>query len=270
MCGRFTLSLDGSILAALFGLEAPVDWLPRYNIAPCQNILGIRNEIHSRKAVREAVSLRWGLVPRWAKDTRGGAKMINARSETAREKPAFRSLVQSRRCLVPADGFYEWKIEGGVKRPYWFSFPQRRPFVFAGLWESYSPSKGAPTGTPNGPDPKAGPDFPLETCTILTTQAQGWLSGFHERMPVILEQEDWSLWLDTSRSVDTVWDRLITSFPGKTMVPTPVSTRVNRVSEEGPGLVDAFSGAPEPDRGSAPGRKPAKKRTEPDQPGLFD
>lgn len=265
MCGRFTLALDGSVLAALFGLDMAPEWMPRFNIAPCQNILAIRNQAGLGNPAREAVPLRWGLVPRWSKDTRGGAMMINARSETAREKPAFRSLVQTRRCLVPADGFYEWKAEGGVKKPFWFSFPDRRPFVFAALWESYTPPKGAGV-VPRDSGSEGPPDFPLETCTILTTQAQGWLQDFHERMPVLLEQEDWAPWLDTRRSIDSVWDRLVGAFPGKNMITTPVSTRVNRVSEEGPGLLEAFEGTFDP----APVRKAPKRKSQPDQPGLFD
>lgn len=262
MCGRFTLTLEGGALAELFGFVGSPDWAPRYNIAPCQNILGIRNKIESANTVREAVRFRWGLVPRWAKDTKGGAMMINARSETAREKPAFRALVKSRRCLVPADGFYEWKIEEGIKRPYWFSFPGRRPFVFAGLWESYLPPTGAPTDSGKAMEPV----FPLETCTILTTQAQGWLSEFHERMPVLIEKEDWSDWLDVKQPIDPIWERLVGAFPGRSMVPLPVSTRVNRVSEEGPGLLEVFASSPP----SPTLPKITKKRREPDQPGLFD
>ena len=117
-----------------------------------------------------------------------------------------------------------------------------------------------------GPGNEGSPDFPLETCTILTTQAHGWLREFHERMPVVLEQEDWSSWLDIRRSIDPIWDRLVGAFPGEKMVPHPVSTRVNRVSEEGPGLLEAFDGPTSP----IPGRKPLKRKSQPDQPGLFD
>ncbi len=262
MCGRFTLSVDGGVLAALFGLVDAAPWAPRYNIAPCQNLLGIRNEIVQGQPVREAAPLRWGLVPRWAKDTRGASMMINARSETARTKPAFGSLVKTRRCLVPADGFYEWKTEAGIKKPFWFSYPDRKPFVFAALWDSYTP----PPGNSNYALKDSHSTFPLETCTILTTQSQGWLTSFHERMPVILEEEDWSNWLDNSRSIDSIWDRVVGAFPGKGMVPFAVSTRVNRVSEEGPGLLEAFGASPEP----VAIRKTPKKRTEIDQPGLFD
>jgi putative SOS response-associated peptidase YedK len=262
MCGRFTLTLDGSALSSLFGFVEFPQWIPRFNIAPCQNILGIRNKVGPGNSVTEAVPLRWGLVPRWAKDTKGGAMMINARSETAREKPAFRPLVQSRRCLIPADGFYEWKTEGGIKKPYWFSFPDRRTFVFAALWETYTP----PEQVQKDPVTGSQPSFPLETCSILTTQAQGWLREFHERMPVLLEKEDWPAWLDTKRSVDPIWDRIVGAFPGKSMVSASVSTRVNRVSEEGPGLLEAFESTAEP----VAVRKTGKKRPEPDQPGLFD
>ena len=263
MCGRFTLTLNGSLLAALFGMETPLDWLPRHNIAPCQKVLAIRQPLESGKKVNEAAHLRWGLVPWWAKDNKSASRMINARSETAREKPSFRALVNTRRCLIPADGFYEWKTEGGTKRPFWFSFPKRRPFVFAGLWER--PNRDISKGQPgDGPTEDSQPI--LATCTILTTPSQGWLQEYHDRMPVILEEGDWAAWLDTSQSVDPVWNRVIGAFPGKEMTPLAVSTLVNRVAEEGPELLAPWSTEGDP----LPIRPKSKPKTWLDQPGLFD
>ncbi len=263
MCGRFTLTLDGSLLAALFGMEIPRAWHPRHNIAPCQEVLAIRQPLESGKKALETAHFRWGLVPRWAKDNKSAPRMINARSETAREKPSFRSLVSKRRCLIPADGFYEWKTDGPTKRPFWFSFPQRRPFVFAGLWELPNPEIFKNQG---GVGPSEEMQPPMPTCTILTTSSQGWLKEYHDRMPVILDEGDWPAWLDTSQSVDPLWNRVMEAFPGREMTPLAVSTRVNRVAEEGPDLVapwsEGLSAQPVP-----PMFKPKKPL---EQPGLFD
>ncbi len=263
MCGRFTLTLDGSLLAALFGLEAPLDWLPRHNIAPCQEVLTLRQPVESAKKAREATHLRWGLVPRWAKDNKNASRMINARSETAREKPSFRSLVNTRRCLIPADGFYEWKTEGGTKQPFWFSFPKRQPFVFAGLWEP--PNLDIFKGQSEQVSTVDSKPL-LGTCTILTTPSQGWLQDYHDRMPVILDEGDWAAWLDTSQKVDPLWNRIVSAFPGKEMIPKAVSTKVNRVAEEGPDLLTPWS----PDGPPLPNRQKSKPKPTLDQPGLFD
>ena len=168
MCGRYRLSRRKQLIQEYFDTTEEVDWEPRYNIAPTQTVPVIRQD--AREPMRRASLMRWGLVPNWAKDVTVGARMINARSETAAEKPAFKELLQRRRCLIPADGFYEWQKTGKSKQPYCFEMVQREPFAFAGLWDSWR--------TPDGAT--------LETCTILTTTPNQLLADIHDRMPVIL------------------------------------------------------------------------------------
>lgn len=168
MCGRYRLSRRAEIFASYFYAEYEgMDWDARYNIAPTQSVPVIRQD--AKDLVRRASLMRWGLVPSWAKDAASGAGMINARSETAAEKPAFKELLQRRRCLIPADGFYEWSKTGKSKQPFCFEMIEREPFAFAGLWDSWQ----TPEGTA------------LETCTILTTTPNRLLTDVHDRMPVI-------------------------------------------------------------------------------------
>lgn len=217
MCGRFSLAVDADFLVSLFGLlEVPI-WTPRFNIAPTQPVLAVRQSPQGRTAGK----LRWGLIPHWTRDLAGTTLMINARSETAREKPAFRSRMAKGRCLIPADGFYEWKKIGTAKQPYWFSNTGQTPFAFAGLWDSWK-----------GPDGNA-----LESCTILTTQAQGWMMEFHERMPVIVPQEEWKLWLEPGEIPEGAWQTLTSTFPGQSMVPRQVSSRVNKADWDAPDCI---------------------------------
>lgn len=252
MCGRFSLAVDADFLVSLFGLlEVPI-WTPRYNIAPTQPVLAVRQSSEGRTARK----LRWGLIPHWTRELAGTTLMINARSETAREKPAFRSRMAKGRCLIPADGFYEWKKIGKAKQPFWFSNPGQKPFGFAGLWDCWT--------TPDG--------NALESCTILTTQAQGWMTEFHERMPVIVPQEEWKLWLEQGEFPERDWQTLTGTFVGQAMVPRNVSTRVNKAEWDGPeciqeageeesGLLPPLPNAP-PKRKSGP-----SKGVEKDQPG---
>ena len=167
MCGRFAFYSPAEATAALFGASGTVDLGARYNITPTQNIAAIRN---TEDAGRELVELRWGLVPFWAKDPSIGNRMINARAETVAEKPAYRAAYRRRRCLVLADGFYEWHREGSVKIPYFISLGNDNPFAFAGLWERWK-SKDS--------------DETLETVTLITTEANQFLSSLHHRMPMI-------------------------------------------------------------------------------------
>ncbi len=170
MCGRYRLSRHKQFLEEHFAaVSDDVDWSPRYNIAPTQFVPVIRQ--NSRCADRELSLVRWGLVPSWAKDSSKGAAMINARSETAATKPAFGDALRLRRCLIPADGFYEWQRLGKVKQPYCFEVNRGELFAFAGLWESW-----------NDPNGKA-----LQTCSILTTTPNAVTVPVHERMPVILD-----------------------------------------------------------------------------------
>jgi putative SOS response-associated peptidase YedK len=173
MCGRFTLISDRRAVARLLALDDVPELFPRYNVAPAQPVLAIRQGAGGR----EAVSLRWGLVPSWSKD--GKAPLINASSETVADKPAFRSAFRKRRCLVPADGFYEWQLLPGRKQPFLFRRHDGGPFAIAGLWESWQ-----------GPDAR-----PLETCALLTTEANAVVRPVHDRMPVLVSPSDFDRWL---------------------------------------------------------------------------
>ncbi len=194
MCGRYTLSSPADLVADLFGLSEIPDLAPRYNIAPTQEVPVVRvlEEVGAgaegeKKAGRRLDLLRWGLVPYWAKDPGIGNKMINARSETIAEKPAYRQSFKKRRCLVVTDGFYEWKKEGGGKQPYRIRRRDRMPFAFAGLWDRWVDRSGEQGGEKPAP---------LDSFTIVTTAAAPEIAEVHNRMPVIVEPGDYDLWLD--------------------------------------------------------------------------
>lgn len=200
MCGRYTLSVPLSNLVDSFDVDPPdFDYPPRFNIAPTQAAPVIAQDQDGRRMGL----LRWGLVPSWAKDPAVGSRMINARSETVAEKPAFRAAFRRRRCVVPADGFFEWKqIEGGgkgkpVKAPHWIHRPEAEPFVMAGLWEKWNPPDGAA----------------LYTFTILTTEAIPEIREIHARMPVILPEAAVDLWLDPQADPTALPD-LLQPYPG--------------------------------------------------------
>ena len=222
MCGRYSLTTPSEAMRRLFGFANPLPNLPpRYNIAPTQSVPIVR--LARRKegggvGERELVQVRWGLIPFWAKDVSIGAKTINARAESLAEKPAFREAFKSRRCLVPADGFYEWKASPGGKRPYRIGLKggkgENLPlFAFAGLWERWE---------------KASDGVPIESCTIVTTDANELLRPIHERMPVILDPADYAKWLDpvTPRGMA---EALLKPYPAEAMVFYANSTRVNSV-----------------------------------------
>lgn len=206
MCGRFTLTQDPKQVAQTFGLETVPDFPPRYNIAPSQPV-GV---VVCRQSVTkpEFRLMRWGLIPSWAKDDSMGSKLINARSETVAEKPSFRAAFKYRRCLIPADGFYEWqKAQRGVaKQPFYFSLADHALFALAGLWESWND---------------------IETFTILTTTANALLQTIHDRMPVILKPEDYARWLNPETQAPQPLMELLKPFPDEQMQAIPVSTRVN-------------------------------------------
>jgi putative SOS response-associated peptidase YedK len=214
MCGRFTLTVSADTIADFFGLaEVPV-LSPRYNVAPTQSVLAVRHI--SAEAEREAVLLRWGLVPSWAKDARIGNQLLNARCETAAEKPAFRTALRRRRCLIPADGFYEWQRQDGGKQPFCFRMKDDRLFAFAGLWEHWQ--------DPNG-------DV-LETCTILTTEPNDLARPIHDRMPVILPTVSFAEWLDPRIQDSARVSPLLRPFPAEQMRVYPVSSWVNNPRHE--------------------------------------
>ncbi|MEO8084582.1 MAG: SOS response-associated peptidase [Ardenticatenales bacterium] len=221
MCGRYTLSVPAETLAQHFGLETVPDVAPRFNIAPTQAAPVVRLSVEREAPVLDF--LRWGLVPSWAKDASAAGRLINARSETAAEKPSFRSAMRHRRCLVPADGFYEWRAEGGAKQPYRIARPDGAPIAFAGLWERWG--KG---------------DEPLETFTILTTAANATLAPLHDRMPVILDPADYALWLDPTASDVALVEPLLRAAPEGALTYYAVSRAVNRVGHDDASLVVAL------------------------------
>ena len=216
MCGRFAFYSPAEATAALFGATGSVDFEPRYNIAPTQPIAAVRN---AEGDGRELVALRWGLVPFWAKDPSIGNRMINARAETVAEKPAFRAAYRKRRCLVLADGFYEWKKEAGGKTPYLVSLASGAPFAFAGLWEHWVSKE---TGEV------------IESGTLLTTDANDFMQQLHHRMPVIVEPASADTWL--AGGEDAV-EALTTNTPA--LRAWPVEKRVNSPANEGEALIAA-------------------------------
>jgi putative SOS response-associated peptidase YedK len=218
MCGRYTLKTDGAALAQQFALPEVPQIDARYNIAPTQAVAVVRET----EAGRDFEMMGWGLIPSWSKDPSIGNKMFNARSETAAEKPSFRSAMRQRRCIIPADGFYEWQATGPkTKQPIYFTMADQSLFGFAGLWEEWHSPDGSP----------------LHTCTILTTSANELIAPVHDRMPVILAPEHYSRWLDRGmRHAEPLLDLLV-PFPTDQMSARPVSSLVSRVGNEGPDLI---------------------------------
>ena len=221
MCGRYSLTSPVEAMARLFGV-AMGEHAPRYNIAPSQGILVARAAPDGAGGAREAAVLRWGLVPSWAKDADIGNRMINARAETVAEKPSFRAAFRRRRCLVPATGFYEWRVASGPKQPYNIGMADGGPFAMAGLWEHWT-----------GPDGAA-----VETCAILTTEANELLRPIHARMPVILAPGDFDLWLDPELTMPELLAPLLRPFDPAVMVAHPVSRHVNNVRNDDPACLE--------------------------------
>jgi len=225
MCGRFSLSTDAEHVAEYFDLRGQFELFPRYNIAPTQPMAIVRENRDANSNDRELTMVHWGLVPRWAKDVAVGNRMINARSETAAEKPAFKSAMKYRRCLIPADGFYEWKKMRGRKQPYFIRFQEDRLMTFAGLWEHWQDEHGNE----------------LESATILTTSANSFLRDLHERMPVVLEPGDFDRWLDTSAVDPAGVTDLLRPIASGLLAMYPVSTRVNSPKVDEPSLLESVS-----------------------------
>jgi putative SOS response-associated peptidase YedK len=225
MCGRFTLVTAEQDLAVQFNLPEVPALEPRYNIAPTQAVAAVR--ITPQADRRELVMLRWGLVPFWADGLKIGARMINARAETAAEKPAFRAAFRRRRCLVLADGFYEWQKRNGAKQPYYIQMADRGPFAFAGLWELWK-SKG------DDDDDRV----VVESCTVLTTQPNELVREVHNRMPVILKPENYELWLDPEIQDARRLKPLLGAFPAEQMTAYPVSRWVNKPQHDDPTCIE--------------------------------
>lgn len=222
MCGRFTLTVplrgtfDPADLQEVFaGYTFPPSFAPRFNIAPSQPVLAIPNDGQKR-----ADFFVWGLIPSWAKDASIGSRLINARSETLAEKPAFRGAFKYKRCLIPADGFYEWQTRPGtkVKVPHFISLKNRRPFAFAGLWDEWL----APDGSL------------IKSCAIITTAPNELMTPIHNRMPVILRHDDYTQWLDPAPRTPESLLPLLRPYPADEMTAYPVSALVNRPQNDRP------------------------------------
>ena len=219
MCGRFTLRTSGKAVADFFGLPEIPDLPARFNIAPTQPVPAVR--VSQDSEVREFALLRWGLIPGWADDPSIGNRMINARADTVASKPAFRKAFRQRRCLIVADGFYEWKKLDGRKQPYYIRLQDGQPFAFAGLWERWN--RG---------------DSPIDSCTILTTDANELVGSIHDRMPVILYPGDYDLWLDTEVQDVKRLEPLLVPYTSEAMAAYPVSTLVNNPRADDPKCVE--------------------------------
>ena len=215
MCGRFAFYSPSEATAALFGASSATEVVPRYNIAPTQFIAAVRND---EQNVPELAMLRWGLVPFWAKDPSIGNRMINARAETVAEKPSFRNAYKKRRCLVLADGFYEWRKEGDGKTPYFISLADGSPFAFAGLWEDWN-SKDS--------------DESLQTTAIITTAASDFMAQLHQRMPVVMLPAQAERWL--GGDMDLLAE-VIDNSPS--FQAWPVDRKVNNARNEDPALIE--------------------------------
>jgi putative SOS response-associated peptidase YedK len=215
MCGRFPLFTPAPVLAEVFDLTGFPELAPRYNIAPTQPVAAVR----AGEAGRDLVRLRWGLVPPWSRDTKQAP--INARAETAADKPMFRHALRKRRCLVPASGFYEWVKLGTGKQPFCFRPWDERPWAFAGLWERWE-----------------GPEGVVESCAILTTEANELVRPVHERMPVIVPAQHWPAWLDAGLQDAGELVPLLRRFPSEAMRAYPVGLMVNNPRNDGPACLE--------------------------------
>ncbi len=218
MCGRFAFYSPRESVQEYFGVEVPFAFEPRYNVAPSQEVMVIRQQANTQP---ETEMLKWGLVPFWAKDSEIGSRMINARAETVAEKPAFRQAFKQRRCVILADGFYEWHTEEGRKTPYFISFKVDHPFGMAGLWENWH----------------ANDQPPLETCTIITTAASRSISRLHERMPVILDAPTAMDWIQPEREPDALL-AMLKSCDDKEIQAWPVHRAVNNPANQGSTLIE--------------------------------
>ena len=221
MCGRFTLSAPPEVISMCFDIETDsFNYLPAFNIAPTQNVLTVRNRENSK----HAQTMRWGLIPFWAKEAKIGNKMINARSETVIENKVFKTPFQKRRCLILADSFYEWVRVSKSKQPIRILLDSEKPFAFAGIWESWK--------DPNDPNADA-----VESCSIITTHANTLIQPIHDRMPVILPRELESDWLDLDNTDTSFLREIMIPFDPGLMKCYPVSQAVNSTKNEGKDLI---------------------------------
>lgn len=222
MCGRFTLSQPADAIAIAFNLDHVPELEPRYNIAPTQSVATVLQT--SAESKPQLKLLRWGLIPSWAKDPAIGSRLINARSETVSEKPSFRTALRRRRCLIVADGFYEWQRQESKKQPYYFRLQNKQPFGFAGLWEHWR--------SPDGEE--------IDSCTIITTEANELMQSIHDRMPVILDPQDYNLWLDPTVQQPDQLQHLLHPYASDAMTSYPVSTLVNKPTNNNAELINSL------------------------------
>lgn len=238
MCGRFTVISAPEAMRALFRYPEQPNFPPRYNVAPTQPIAVVRLQ----EAKRQFVLMRWGLLPSWVKDPKAFSLVINARGESVLDKPAFSNAMKRRRCLIPADGFYEWQATGGRKQPYYVRAKSGAPLAFAGLWETW-------TG-PNGEE--------LDTVAIITTTANRTLAAIHARMPVIVPEEAFDLWLNCADVDAETAAALIVPAPDDLLEAYEISTAVNRVANDNPKVLERLSGGAESVSVPQPEPKPAR------------
>jgi len=216
MCGRYTLTIDIKTVAEKFGVPAALDTSPRYNIAPTQEVVSVM-----RNGTSHLAWLRWGLIPSWAKDESIGSRMVNARAETLTEKPSFKGLLRSKRCLIVADGFYEWKQENGSKIPMYMTLKSGEPFAFAGLWDLWK--------SPDGEH--------IRSCTIITTEPNDLVAPIHNRMPAILLPGVYADWLDPDMRDEQALSHWLAPYPAEEMTARPVSRLVNDPKRDSPELI---------------------------------
>ena len=244
MCGRYTITSAPEAYRAFFGYPEQPNFPPRYNVAPTQPIPIVRLQ----EGERHFALVRWGLIPSWVKDPNNFALLLNARGESVTEKPAFRNAMKRRRCLVPADGFFEWKPVGGRKQPYYIRARSGAPLAFAGLWETWE--------GPNGEE--------VDTATIVTTRANRLLNSIHDRMPVIVPPEAFDLWLDCANVDAVTASALITPAPEDLLETCPVSSAVNRTANDNANLLEPVDpdAEPAPKRAAKRSDKSARARRE--------
>ncbi len=247
MCGRYVITSPPKAIRLLFAYADEPDFPPRYNVSPTQPIGIVRLE----EGVRRFALVRWGLIPSWVKDPRDFSLLFNARGESLLDKPAFRAAFRRRRCLVPADGFYEWKREGDRKRPYFIRSRNGGPMAFAGIWESWM--------GPNGEE--------LESAAIVTTGANRVLAPLHHRMPVIVPPDAFDMWLDCGRVDAELAATLLVPAPDDLLEAYEVSPAVNRAANDSPALIAPVSSASQPAEPPAPAPRKPVVRVKPKDDG---
>jgi putative SOS response-associated peptidase YedK len=229
MCGRFVQASSPELLVERFGVDelAAAAHGPSYNVAPRASVYAVRDRAERDGRRRYLSELRWGLIPSWAKDPKIGDRMINARAESLVDKPAYERAFRRHRCLVPAEGFYEWQRRGSRKQPMFVHRRDGEPMAFAGLWAAWR--------DPNGDDPDG--DW-LRSCVIVTTNANDTMAPLHDRMPVVLEERDWDRWLDPDAGDVDALTQLLAPAADDLLVAYPVATAVNSADNDGPELVE--------------------------------